>query len=69
MGAKCVVLVKKTLGICKYPHIYNEVDVGQNMKKPLKHFCDLGMRSFIKFLNYLLHVNGCIHVMILIVDK
>lgn len=38
MGAKCVVLVIKKLGICKYPHICNEVDVGQNMKKPTQTF-------------------------------
>jgi len=46
MGAKCVVLVIKKLGICKYPHICNEVDVGQNMKKTTKTFFWFGNEVF-----------------------
>jgi hypothetical protein len=41
----------------------------QNMEKDIKHFCNLGMRPFVKILNYLLHGNGCTHVVTLIVDK
>jgi len=50
-------------------HICNDVDSEQNMEKDIKHFCSLGMRPFVKILNYLLHGNGCTHVVTLIVDK
>jgi hypothetical protein len=46
MGAKCVVLVIKKLGICKYPHICNEVDVRQNMKKTTNFFLWFGNEVF-----------------------
>jgi hypothetical protein len=49
--------------------ICNDVDSGQEMGKTLDNFCDLGMRAFVKFLYFLLWVNGCTHVITLIMDK
>ncbi len=30
----------------------NDIDSGQEVKKSLEHFCGLGMKLLIKFLNY-----------------
>jgi hypothetical protein len=35
----------------------------------LKHFCALGIRPFVKKINYLSYGNGCTHVVTLIVKK
>lgn len=68
MGAKYVILVtKKTLlYVSEYTNVRMLI-VDNEWKKPLDMFC--GPMPYVKNFELLLFINGCTHVMTLIVDK
>ncbi len=69
MGAKCDVDNKKDLlGVNGDTYVMMLI-VDKTWRNPLKHFCALGIRPFVKKINYLLNGNGCTHAVTLIVKK
>ncbi len=70
MGVKvcCIGNRNDLLGVNGYTYVMMLI-VNKMWRKSLKQFCGLGMRSFVKVLNYLLCKNGFTHVVALVADK